>query len=268
MNQWELVLDECEKALQGGYELLNFDNLTEESSATNSSSPEIIFSMGENQVSTSMSPIMLNFDRYSKPKGAYHASQSLIDEYTEAKDLRPSIFFIYPTKKHIPLCQKLKEDDSNVVSDRFLLRLPEVYLNQAEAYAQLDRTGESIASLQKLRATRFAEKDAGNITETGKKLVEFTRSERRRELCFEAHRWFDLRRYAVDSKYPESHPISHAYYEWDLTSASVALRGHYVLGTYPEDTGAYMLPIPDYAIIFNDGALVPNEERKDRTYNN
>ena len=35
------------------------------------------------------------------------------------------------------------------------------------------------------------------------------RDERRKELCFEGHRWFDLRRYSVNDTYPYSKPIVH-----------------------------------------------------------
>lgn len=46
-----------------------------------------------------------------------------------------------------------------------------------------------------------------------KELVNFIRSERRRELCFEGHRWPDLRRYAVNTKYPLETTIRHMVYE-------------------------------------------------------
>ena len=40
----------------------------------------------------------------------------------------------------------------------------------------------------------------------GEQLVSFIRDERRRELCFENHRWFDLRRYGMEE-------IKHTWYD-------------------------------------------------------
>ena len=54
--------------------------------------------------------------------------------------------------------------------------------------------------LRLLRESRI--RNYVHTTYTGEKLVEEIRLERRRELCFEGHRWFDLRRYAVCEKYP------------------------------------------------------------------
>ena len=47
------------------------------------------------------------------------------------------------------------------------------------------------------------------VSLSGEALVKFIREERERELCFEGHRWFDLRRYMVDTKYPQTTTIVH-----------------------------------------------------------
>ena len=95
-------------------------------------------------------------------------------------------------------------------------------------------------------------------------MVDFIRQERRRELCFEGHRWFDLRRYAVSPKYPESKMIRHNIYGEGASASEQVLLGYYILDTYDKDND-WVLPIPDYAIEFNDGAL-ENNEREDRTF--
>ena len=76
----------------------------------------------------------------------------------------------------------------------FLLRYPEVILNKAEALAMLGREDDSKACLQELRSNRFKGADLQSVVETGDDYITFVRDERRRELCFEGHRWFDLRR--------------------------------------------------------------------------
>ena len=76
--------------------------------------------------------------------------------------------------------------------------------------------------------------------------MEEIRLERRRELCFEGHRWFDLRRYAVCEKYPYSKQIRHAFnvydgnkYEWDHTDIYVLEKNDpaYVCLLYTSCTG-------------------------------
>ena len=88
-------------------------------------------------------------------------------------------------------------------------------------------------------------------------LVNFIRAERRRELCFEGHRWADLKRYAVNTKYPQRTEIYHTVYTGNNRYA-----GYYVLKPYGEDDG-WILPLPEDEIIFNDGAL-DNPARLDR----
>ena len=64
-------------------------------------------------------------------------------------------------------------------------------------------------------------------------MIEEIRVERRKELCFEGHRWFDLRRYTVSEKKPFTGFIQNTYseysymfdewewwYYWDVVSSS------------------------------------------------
>ena len=72
-------------------------------------------------------------------------------------------------------------------------RLAEVYLNYAEACIGLGQEDEAKTYLNILRAR------AGmpDITETGQDLVERYQNERRVELAFEEHRYFDVRRWMI-----------------------------------------------------------------------
>ena len=147
--------------------------------------------------------------------------------------------------------------NNDITSDIGTIRLAEVYLNKAEALAMQDRDEEAAAVLKELRDKRFITGTNHEITETGKELIDKIRWERRWELCFEGHRWFDLRRYAVSPKYTDSKEIRHACYENGGNNTAV-LAGYYVLGTYDVDAEAYVLPIPKYAMEYNDGVMVDN----------
>ena len=77
------------------------------------------------------------------------------------------------------------------------------------------------------------------------------------ELCFEGHRWFDLRRYSVNSKYPlsEDFCITHPAYTYDAVSNMNYHTGDYRLESYTKDKAAWVIPIPNATIIFNEGTL-------------
>lgn len=75
------------------------------------------------------------------------------------------------------------------VVDNKVIRLGEVYLIRAEAY---QKSGNSVAALDDLNVLRTAR---GIAAASNVNLEANIRTERRRELAFEGHRWFDIRRY-------------------------------------------------------------------------
>ena len=75
-----------------------------------------------------------------------------------------------------------------------VFRLSEIYLNYAEAEAALGQTATALSYLNKIRQR------AGmpNVSSGGgSDLVQKIQQERRIELCFEGHRFFDLRRWGI-----------------------------------------------------------------------
>lgn len=78
-------------------------------------------------------------------------------------------------------------------------RTAEMYLTAAEAYARLDSTDKAIASLTPLMEKRLNQSALQTTLElingmTQEELIQEIIDERARELAFEGHRWFDLRR--------------------------------------------------------------------------
>ena len=121
----------------------------------------------------------------------------------------------------------------------------EAYLNYAEAMAMMGGKGdnEAAAAINALREKRFFEEDFEEETfSSNAELVQFIREERRRELCFEGHRWFDLRRWGMPA-------ITHKWHISDSESDTYILKQGDLL---------YTVPIPDEAISMNN-SLEQNE---------
>ena len=131
------------------------------------------------------------------------------------------------------------------------IRTAELYLNRAEVYVRkYMETGDdqyrkdALNDLNKLRENRYDIRNVEymkvEITDPDE-LFEFYKNERRRELSFEGHRWFDLRRMGMPR-------IEHKYF-LDATNVQT-----FVL---EEKSPRYVLPIPDNARERNP-LLVPN----------
>jgi hypothetical protein len=78
-----------------------------------------------------------------------------------------------------------------------VFRLSEIYLNYAEACAALGEEAEALNYLNKIRTQKAG---LPPVTAAGTALMDKIRHERRIELCFEGHRYFDLRRWGMAEK--------------------------------------------------------------------
>ncbi|WP_448633495.1 RagB/SusD family nutrient uptake outer membrane protein [Pedobacter panaciterrae] len=75
-----------------------------------------------------------------------------------------------------------------------VFRLSEIYLNYAEACSALGEDGEALTYLNKIRTEKAG---LPVVSGAGTALMEKIRHERRIELCFEGHRYFDIRRWGI-----------------------------------------------------------------------
>ena len=138
------------------------------------------------------------------------------------------------------------------VSDVFIFRSAEAYLNKAEAEAYLGNEVEAREALNRLRTCRYRTGSArAEVASSGEALVKSIRTERRKELAFEGHRWFDLRRYRVCPVCPEKISLTHDYtYYVDDLSREMTSCYRFVLA---EDDPSWTLPIPYEVLEFNTG---------------
>lgn len=266
MQNWEMAKKYADKVLEARSELVDLH--TWNKSFLTKSSVENIFSMGGAEIPCSMGP----YD------DSFRVSHDLYNAYDD-NDLRKTVFwwkrkeFVGYIKLEVPPTiydtapnDKWYYEDmfwipsrymKASVSDRFLFRTAEAYLNKAEAEAYLGNEREAREALNDLYVKRY---EGGTGYDcSGEDLIKAIRKERRLELALEGHRWFDLRRYSVCEKYPESKQIVHeyTYYEdWEMVE-----RHRFVLEEYD---AAYTLPIPQEVIEFNVG--MPNNERPVRNH--
>lgn len=273
MEEYEKVLASADTVLQGGYTLLDYNqrlalvvpdqygNIRDGVSVTYKDSPETIFSQGGYCFAGQYNMSVMDMSNFN-------VSDDLIGMYSRepGNDLRfGSWLGIYKDPYNpLYLVKKLVDTRDGMVSSECLLRLPEVLLNKAEALAMLSREDEARDLIEDLRVKRVKEGTYVPLDKrAGEKLVELIRDERRRELCFEGHRWFDLRRYAVHSRYPYSKPIIHDQYFYNNTTWQLEYLGSYRLNEYASEP-AYVIPIPRSVIEFNKGNMVDNAARPQR----
>lgn len=183
----------------------------------------------------------------------FQASESLIESFDEY-DLRLYSYIHFNDAISTPMYMPygkvtIGETTHTPVSANNIfgrcLRLSEAYLNYAEACAMLggSRDSDAISALNTLREKRFGPEDFEELEfNSNEELIEFVREERRRELCFEGHRWFDLRRWGMPS-------FTHTWHDNAGQSSVYRLE---------EGDLQYTLPIPDEAMEMN-ASLIQNK---------
>lgn len=262
MEEYEKSASYADKILAKNYQVLNLNNFDFTNNFLTLGSPETIFNMGEDVINflyPILGPSLFPHD-LSKTVDSYRASDDLLQNF-ETDDLRPSVYFDQGERPGQLYAKVRNFDLVGNISEIFMIRVPEIYLNKAEALAILGRNDEAINLLQQLRQKRFATTPS-TPPAGGEALVNFIREERRRELCFEGHRWFDLRRYAVNSQYPFTKIIRHNSYAYNGSGESY-VQGYYELKPYSQDAAAYVVPIHPFDIEFNRETLT-NEPRPAR----
>lgn len=197
----------------------------------------------------------------NKMHAYFQASEELLNTYVDY-DLRLNRYIVRAPKGSSGELMPMAFGKVNVGTTYYLpqnavgvfgrcLRLSEAYLNYAEAKAMIggEGMGEATSALNTLRSKRFDPEDFEDEEfATQEELIDFVRDERRRELCFEGHRWFDLRRWGMPS-------FTHKWHDNAESTSTFRIEENDLL---------YTVPIPDEALQMNS-SLEQNELPDKRT---
>lgn len=144
----------------------------------------------------------------SQTRRMFGASASLLNSF-ESTDLRKANYILKETTTVSNLSTAGKIPVSTTyaaINTEFgrALRLSEVYLMLAEAYYKKNKSADAITMLETLRSKRYSSSSGTAYkvplgSTSGEQLFNFIKAERRREMCFEGLRWFDQRRWGMES---------------------------------------------------------------------
>lgn len=245
MQDYPSAAQYAQKVLDRNSDLVNLAKVAAGQNVFSGTSKEVLFSMGGYLVAA-----------YSYPQEnqdpVFSISKDLDQLYTD-NDYRLGTYI-----KRLPSgltaftkirLQKGSWQRPAEVSDCFMLRTSEAYLNLAEASAMLGDEARAKTVLTRFLTTRM--KKPSELTFGGKDLIDFIRQERAREFCIEGHRWFDLRRYLVSKERPWSKEIEHDYTEFNYISETgqiVPTRTRYY--KLAANDKAYTLEIPQKVVQF------------------
>ncbi|MEC5146037.1 RagB/SusD family nutrient uptake outer membrane protein [Chitinophaga sp. 212800010-3] len=193
-GNWVLAAESASKAI-GKQQLATPDVFP--SIWTDQSNAEVIFKLKRtNQSSTRPGDIWFNA---SSSVVLFAPSGKLMQAYDTANDVRYNSYIgknpaLAADGQLTDIITKYQGNSGAVnLNDIKVFRVGEMYLIRAEAYQHLGRYNDAAADLNTLCAARISRYEAGTWT-NGDQLLKAILAERFRELPFEGHRYYDLKR--------------------------------------------------------------------------
>ncbi|MGB5944353.1 MAG: RagB/SusD family nutrient uptake outer membrane protein [Leeuwenhoekiella sp.] len=200
MNDWPQALAMANAVIQSsGISLTTTENLVEQWEKDEEPIDEVILEFSaprssEGDVSSSIAA----FFNYNAPDNydEYVASGDLLKLYSD-QDVRGELFIetALPTKRNDVTAEETyyftKKFQGN--AGTLYIRLSEIYLIKAEAHARIGETNQALAALNTIR-----ERAGLSPLNSTVMLLEEIFIERRRELVFEGHLYFDIARFQRD----------------------------------------------------------------------
>lgn len=241
IHDWDGAISYANAALAANANLWDFNTKLAEESAGDGSSddhflrsnnPEILFSFGSYSGGYISELAYGMFPASTKLRSLYIEGDLRYDNNNGAYIRYLGNLFIGGGKRYCPY-KSYMSSYTGVHSNA--IRTAEAYLNRAEAYAMKggENLQDAIDDINMIRRNRFTPEAYKDLTaDTQEDVITAVRDERRMELCFEGHRWFDLRRWDRPS-------ITHTF---TPDAASPTILDTYIL---EENDPAYTLPIPE-----------------------
>ncbi len=264
MENWQQAYEYAEKVIRDwDLRLMDFNNLPAYASTSIpyltftsfTVNPEVIYAYGSAFQNFSGLANVTRGDWMTGERDVFVVSRALIECYEETPgDLRKKEYLVQDDE--FPVYYRIfskcgVQYPRTVAQDEFsrAFRLAEAYLIQAESAAELYKAGKggadaALEPLNTLRRTRFATYKNVEMS-NAEELIEFIRRERRREMCFEDHRWFDLRRWGMPR-------LEHKWHVDAQTTLTYVLE---------EKDPGYTLPLPEEELVLNRD-LIQNELRE------
>ena len=271
MCDYENAARYARMVVENGPELADLNTFTGDMDFLDPDLSELIFSTG----ASSLPGGVISTERGYTNGDYLRISDELYESFHPENpvDLRLEWYVKDTTFSGYPRCVTYRKSQGSTystpdMSDVFVLRTSEAYLNLAEAAACMGDVDSARLVLNELRQHRirtdaFDPSEVNNLS--GEELVSFVREERRRELCLEGHRWFDLRRYRVAEAYPQevtlTKVVTNKVQDPNTYEYSVQWRRRFTL---PNDDPAWVLPLPHEELTKNPGML--DNPRSDRSF--
>ncbi|MDE6095694.1 MAG: RagB/SusD family nutrient uptake outer membrane protein [Muribaculaceae bacterium] len=238
MQDWDNAIAKAKEVLDSNDNLLRISTKNIGDTCLDSSSPEVLFSMGDYLIA-------YFFQDNRSTKVAIHISDDMLALYSD-DDYRKDRYIGETANRGKDIFRKVNGQREamgsyTTVGSTFCFRTPEAYFTLAEASAYKGDDATARQVMEKFLATRMRGDVA--VSESGNDLIDLIRDERAREFLLEGHRWFDLRRYTVCGPYPWSKEIIHGYiYETQRNYKTV--HDHTDWYRLEKNDIAYTLPIP------------------------
>lgn len=261
MQNWEKSAEYAKKCISHGGALQNLNGWSKDDFFLTLENNEVLFSMGGSLVYSRLDD--------TAPTGNFEVSEELYNLFSD-DDHRKVIYFKKDKSKFSykgtfvnPIKQDPRGPYRAEISENYCLRLSEAYLNLAEANAYMNKSDASKKAIRQLMQMRYKPSAVPALDGLSQaELVSFIRDERRKELCFEGHRWFDLRRYRVTEQFPYKKDLRNSYtiYVKENRNSRPHATYEYLLPA-DEDFG-YTFPIPFEEKLIND--IIQDNERVER----
>ena len=199
-HDWNKVSDYCDAVINGGYSLLPEYDMLWNNEHENSSEAIFEINYEGNNTDANWGASMFNgmdWKKFNIP------SNDLVKAFDDENDMirkNASIVFLDVTGKwsdnnwpqtHYPFLNKYRIYTSPSPQNYIIIRLADILLLKAEALNELGDVGGAAALVNQIRSRVNLGNTPASTQETMRLAIE---KERRLELAFEGHRWFDLKR--------------------------------------------------------------------------